>query len=319
MAKTGTKPIPEKARHHLFGPVFSRRLGLSLGVDMVPYKTCTYDCLYCEVGPTTNLTVQPQGLLDPGPIITEIEDALRSQSPDVLTFGGSGEPTLNSHLFEILRHVKKRFQIKTALLTNGILFLREDVRKVLPYLDLILPTMSTGFPETFRRLHRPHSGLSHEMLKEAIRAIKRDFRGEIWVEVLLVEGINDGREEWKEIARFLSEIGPERIQVGTVERPPAYRMAKPVPERTLKEACLLLGKGAELILPRVYKAQGTVIDKDVLLDTLRRRPLTAEELTYWAEEGGIAGFNSLEELVLGLRLKKIKAGDVEFYTLKEEG
>lgn len=289
-----------------------------MGVDMLPYKTCTYDCLYCEVGPTTDLIKEPKGLLDPRGIIEEIEDALKSQRPDVLTFGGSGEPALNLHLFEILRHVKKYFHIRTALLTNGILFFREDVRKVFPYLDLILPTLSTGSQETFRRLHRPHPELTYEMLKDALRAINRDFKGEIWVEVLLAEGLNDKREEWEQIRQFLLEIAPDRIQVGTVERPPAYREARPVSERTLKEACLFLGQKAEMIPPRRFKTQNRSVDRDMLLDTLKRRPLTVEELSYWARKEGVGEIDSLEHLIEELRLIKIKRGNVEFYTLKEE-
>ncbi len=318
MAGTGTKHIPEAWRH-VFGPVFSRRLGLSLGVDMVPRKTCTYNCVYCEVGPTTHLISGPRPFWEPEEIVEEIEEALKVQRPDVLTFCGSGEPLLNSNIKEILREVKRRTSIRTALLTNGILFYESQSREVFPYLDLIIPTMSTGSQETFQRLHRPHPGVDYRMLREAFRATKRDFRGEIWVEVMLVSGINDTAEEWKRIGEFLSQIGPHRIQVGTVERPPAFKEALPVSELTVKEAVFALGEKAEPISGNRNMSPVAHGGLKRIVETLKRRPLLEEELRYLLGVEGLKWDHALETLKRDHGLIKIRQEDREFYAFKEEG
>lgn len=319
MAGTGMKHILKEGPRFVFGPVLSRRLGLSLGVDMVPKKTCTYDCIYCEVGPTTTLSTEPQYFYDPQDIISEIETSLKSQRPDVLTFGGSGEPLLNLALKEVLMHIKKRFQIKTALLTNGILFLRQELHGIFPYLDLVLPTVSAGSEETLRELHRPHPSINHHMLKEAMTSLRRAFKGEIWAEVMLVDGVNDSKEEWGKISSLLSHLKPQRIQVGTVERPPAYKKAHPVTEKTIQEACSYLGNGAEPILRTPKKDFKKSVSITTLLETLRRRPLQVEELRYWIEENGLEGVSSLESLERELGLIKVGTKDLEFYALREEG
>jgi wyosine [tRNA(Phe)-imidazoG37] synthetase (radical SAM superfamily) len=304
-----------KGRSRIFGPVLSRRLGLSLGVDMVPKKTCTYDCIYCEVGPTTCKSSEPTYFFDPDEMAKEIVDAAGRWRPDFVTFGGSGEPTLNLHLGYVVKEIKRHLESKTALLTNASLLFREDVRRAVMDLDLILPTFSAGSPEVFQALHSPRGDLSLEGLKEGIRALRREFKGRIWMEVMLVSGINDRDSELLGIREFIREIGPERVQVGTVERPPADPSARPVDGLYLYMAREFLGEKAEMISPKKGgPAPGLAIQE--LLETLKRRPLKDQEVFESLGVGPAPPEEVLSRIEASLGLKRIRQGGGFYYALK---
>lgn len=264
----------------LFGPVNSRRLGRSLGVDLVPHKTCTYNCLYCEVGPTTHLTIrrQPFHVAD---ITAELQAGLPRLAPmlDVVTLAGSGEPTLNAGIAEIIAVVKDLVQMPVAVLTNGSLLHLPEVRQALGQADIILPTLATVREDTFRRLHRPHPGLSVAALVEGLLACRRDCPGRLWVEVMVLKGINDSADELAALKEVITRLDPDKVQLNTAVRPVADAAAQPVTSEELAAMAAFLGGPAEVIAS--FHGQGRrglgLAERDFLA-ILARRPMTAPHL-----------------------------------------
>jgi wyosine [tRNA(Phe)-imidazoG37] synthetase (radical SAM superfamily) len=265
---------------HLFGPVPSRRLGLSLGVDLVPPKTCTFDCLYCEVGRTTDLT-QERRPYRVAEIIRELEDYLANPPGplDYVTMAGSGEPTLNLGLREIITAVKNLTTTPVALLTNGSLFHLPEVRAAVAKADVILPSLDAGCEETFQRINRPHPGLSLDLVVAGLKALRREFAGQIWLEILVLKGINDQPEELTAIEGLLQEISPDKVQLNTAVRPVVHKSAQALTREEMEAVADFLGGGAEVVAAarRISPERLEVKDRD-LIDMLARRPMTAADL-----------------------------------------
>jgi wyosine [tRNA(Phe)-imidazoG37] synthetase (radical SAM superfamily) len=265
---------------HLFGPVPSRRLGRSLGVDLIPSKTCPYDCIYCEVGPTTHQTRQ-RFPYQTTAIISELEDYLRDlpQTPDVITLAGSGEPTLNLGLGRIISRIKEMSQIPVAVLTNGALLYLPEVREELAAADLVLPSLDAAREETYRLINRPLPELTLESLIEGLSAFRRKFRGQIWLEVMLLKGLNDSEEELTHLRRALMEIAPNQIQLNTAVRPVVEAAARPLERDEMDAAAAFLGGPVEVIASfnRADIAELACQDED-LIEMLSRRPMTAADI-----------------------------------------
>jgi wyosine [tRNA(Phe)-imidazoG37] synthetase (radical SAM superfamily) len=265
---------------HLFGPVPSRRLGLSLGVDLVPPKTCTFDCLYCEVGRTTDLT-QERRPYRVAEIIQELQDYLENlPGPlDYVTMAGSGEPTLNLGLRKIIAAVKNLTTTPVALLTNGSLFHLPEVRDAVAEADVILPSLDAGREETFQRINRPHPALSLDLVVAGLKSLRREFAGQIWLEILVLKGINDHKEELTAIKGLLREISPDKVQLNTAVRPVAHKSAQALTQEEMEAVADFLGAGAEVVaaVRRVSPERLEVKDRD-LIDMLARRPMTAADL-----------------------------------------
>ncbi len=233
---------------YVFGPVPSRRLGRSLGVDLVPVKTCSYDCIYCQVGRTTCKTSEP-GVFNPADeVLYELEQKLTTSTPDVVTFSGSGEPTLHSQIHEVIERVKELTNAPLAVLTNGSLLWRRDVRKRILKADIAMPTLCTVFEETFQRIHRPGDDLEAEAIIKGLASFREEFKGELAVEVLLLKGINDTDQEVNGLRHALENIAPDRIQLNTVARPPSSREAVALDRKRLEEIRGFLGDKAEIIV-----------------------------------------------------------------------
>ncbi len=268
---------------HLFGPVPSRRLGLSLGVDLVPPKTCTFDCLYCEVGRTTHLTPtrRPYRVAE---IIRELEDYLADpHGPlDYITMAGSGEPTLNAGIGEIIATVKNRTATPVALLTNGSLFYLPEVRAQVGAADVILPSLDAGREETFRQINRPHAGLTLDLVITGLKALRQEFSGPIWLEIVLLKGMNDNPAELTALKSLIGELAPDRVQLNTAVRPTADASARPLTREEMAAAADFLRGGAEVVevvaaADRVSPERLDIKDRD-LIDMLARRPMTAKDL-----------------------------------------
>lgn len=267
---------------HVFGPVPSRRLGRSLGVDLVPFKTCSYDCIYCQLGRTTCPTTERRAWVDVGEVLKEVDSYLASSAepPDWITLSGSGEPTLHSGIGDVIDGIRGFSRIPIAVLTNGSLLWREDVRNQLSAADLVIPSLDAGDPGTFQAVNRPHEDLDFARMVAGLGAFRRAFRGRYWLEVMLVRGFTDTPEAIERIACLARDIGPDRIQINTVVRPPAESNALPVSPETLADLLPAFGPGAEVIaahvpaLDHVARTSGT---RD-LLDLLRRRPCSAEDI-----------------------------------------
>ncbi|NYT01814.1 MAG: radical SAM protein, partial [Methanosarcinales archaeon] len=203
---------------YLFGPVLSRRLGLSMGVDLLPPKTCNMDCNYCEIGRTTCLTVQRQRYVPEERVMREIRSVSDSDF-DYLTFAGSGEPTLHSGLGRIIQAAKKSLGAPVVVITNSSLLGSSEVRNEVAEADLVLPSLDAATQKTFEAINRPAPGLRIEDIVEGLKQFRREFSGEMWLEVMLVKGVND--HEAPQIASLVEEIGPDRVQLNTVVRPPS--------------------------------------------------------------------------------------------------
>ena len=277
---------------YVFGPVPSRRLGRSLGVDLVPLKTCSYDCIYCQVGRTTNKTAVPAGFNPVGEVLRDLEERLRTTSPDVVTFSGSGEPTLHSEIHRVIERVKELTDTRVAVLTNGSLLFRPEVRERLLAADLVMPTLCTTSEETFQRIHRPHGDLHLDAVMEGMERFREMFAGELAVEVLLMKGINDTEEEIQGLIEAFDRIAPDRIQLNTVVRPPSSSEAVPLDRTRLEEIRGFMGERAEIIAdPRLGKGEA---DRADLFRSVRemaeRRPIrvrdAADSLSIPMKEAG---------------------------------
>lgn len=231
----------------VFGPVSSRRLGRSLGVDLVPLKTCSFDCLYCQAGRTTHKTTSPGEFIPVESVLEELEARLKETNPDVVTFSGSGEPTLHTGIDRVITKVKTITDTDVAVLTNGSLLWRPEVRERLRRADMVMPTLSSVLDETFQRIHRPHESLDLQRILEGLNRFREVFHGSLNIEVVLLQGINDGDEEIEALAKALEGISPDRIQLNTVVRPPASSEAVALDRGRLEAIRGFLGEKAEII------------------------------------------------------------------------
>ncbi len=267
---------------YLFGPVPSRRLGVSLGVDLIPHKTCTLDCVYCECGQTNQLTTTRKNYFDPEIIIKELDNYLSNTPPlDYITFAGSGEPTLNSGIKQVIDFLKSNFPAyQVCLLTNGTLFTNPEVRQEVMQADLIIPSLDAATKKAFELINRPHPGLDCKSILEGLVALRREFSKEIWLEIFIVPGINDTEEELLAIKEALGVIRPDKIQVGTLDRPGTEDWVKAASLEKLNEIKSFL-EGAELISqagPRHKIASFKKSYQEQIVNTLARRPSTAADL-----------------------------------------
>ena len=272
-------------QRHIFGPVCSRRLGRSLGIDLLPFKTCTYSCVYCECGPTTNLTTGRGEFFPTGEVIAELDEVLsRRPELDYITFAGSGEPTLSLSLGPVITHLKACYpEYRVAVLTNGSLFQLPEVRRDVLEADLVIPTLTTARQETFERIHRPAPGLSIDAIIQGFIDLRREFPGGIWLEVFIVPPLNTTEEELAGLRDAIRRIRPDRVQLNTVDRPPAEAWVEAVVADELEHIREVLGDGIPVdIIGLPHSRAGLPgFQADTLArieETLRRRPCTAEDI-----------------------------------------
>lgn len=270
---------------YLFGPVPSRRLGISLGIDLVPPKTCSYNCIYCECGKTTNLTTERTEYYPTDAIIREIDDYL-STSPhlDFITFSGSGEPTLHSGIGEIARHIRERFpEYRIALLTNGSLFADPGIRAEVAEIDVIVPSLDAVSESIFLKIDRPSNSITATHVRDGLVALRKEFKGEIWLEIFIVPGLNDTDEELLFLRDAIEEIRPERVQVNTLDRPGIVDwITVPTAEEMERITSALGFPGIEVVEALSSRSDIASFSQDVresILGTIRRRPCTIDDLS----------------------------------------
>lgn len=310
---------------YLFGPVPSRRLGVSLGVDLVPYKVCTFNCIYCECGKTTDFTQERKPFFDADRIIEELRDFLIPEPElDYITFSGGGEPTLNSDTGKILNFIKDSFPAyKVALLTNGSLLWKEDVRDDIKKCDIILPSLDAVSEGVFKKINRPCIGIEIKDIVKGIKKIKEESSARIWLEVFIVPGINDRKEELKLLKDTITEIGPEKVQLNTLDRPPTEEYVMPASREKMQEIKdFFMPVKAEIIKDFVHKGSSGEYLSDIeekFLSILRRRPCTAEDLSGAFELQTVIINKYLRELEKSGRIISEKRTRGVFYRLKENG
>jgi wyosine [tRNA(Phe)-imidazoG37] synthetase (radical SAM superfamily) len=272
---------PSNNSNYIFGPVPSRRLGLSLGVDVIPKKVCTLDCVYCEVGPTDKRALRRREYFPAEAIIAEVEQALSARAGiDYVSFSGSGEPTLNSKLGEIIRAVKQSTSIPVAVITNGTLLSWEDVRYDLLDADVVLPSLDAVTQEVFERIDRPHPQLRIESIIEGLKQFRKEFKGQLWLEIMFAKGYNDSEDETRRMKDVIKQIQPDKIQLNTVTRPPSENGVEPVSHERLKEIQTVFGERCEIIglFDKRDGEQSTKSSPAEILALLERRAMTLDGL-----------------------------------------
>jgi len=266
-------------RNYVFGPVPSRRLGRSLGVDPVPSKTCTYDCVYCQLGRTTNKTIQRKQWVSLDEVVAQLRDKLATQ-PDYITLSGSGEPTLYSRTGELIRRIRAMTDVPVAVLTNGSLLWRPDVRGQLMDADLVIPSLDAGDEAMFQAVNRPHESISFERMLEGLIEFRREFRGQYWLEVFLLAGHNAIDAEVERLTRCAGVIDPDRVQLNTTTRPPAEEYAFAVERSRLDELAAMFDPPAEVIadFQAVHEQPDFDAGREGVMNLLRRRPCSTENI-----------------------------------------
>ncbi|PIU53101.1 MAG: radical SAM protein [Deltaproteobacteria bacterium CG07_land_8_20_14_0_80_60_11] len=306
---------------HLFGPVPSRRLGRSLGVDLIPPKTCPYNCIYCEVGPTTCQTRQRFSYQTEA-MISEMADYLKDPgpAPDFITMAGSGEPTLNLGLGRIIREIKAMTDIPVAVLTNGALLYLPEVRRELAAADVVLPSLDAAREETYRAINRPLPELSLESLLEGLMSFRREYRGRIWLEVMLLKGLNDTEDELTLLRRAIQKIAPDKIQINTAVRPVVEAAARPLDAGEMEAAAATLGGPVEVIAS-FSRADIVGISgrDDDFVEMLSRRPMTAPDLAQALGLPLVQVVARLKRLQDSGRISHNRYHDQEFYRSQETG
>lgn len=276
------------AYKYVFGPVASSRLGLSLGLDCIgPTKTCTLDCVYCEVGPTRRLTLKRDDYAPPADILAEIErwKSESRRTPDYITLGGRGEPCLNSGLAAIIRGSRKIFpSVPVAVLTNATLLGDPDVRRDLALADVVLPSMDSLLQNEFQAVNRPHPRLKLDSIAESLNEFRREYDGKIFLEILLVSGLNDTDGNLEKLEKYVRELSPDRVDVVTMTRPGTEREASPVDEPVLARwrktllAEQTLRKSSPMRTKEIFQTDDPERIREMVLSSITRRPQTAEDL-----------------------------------------
>ena len=270
---------------YLFGPVPSRRLGMSLGVDLVPHKVCSLDCVYCECGSTTNLTTERKEYIPYDKVIKELKLYFKnSPDPDYITFSGSGEPTLNSQIGNVLEFIKqKKPDIPIAVLTNGTLLYKKQVRSELLKADLVLPSLDAASMKSFQKINRPEAGITIENYIQGLESFRNEFSGEIWLETLIIPGYNDHQEDLIQLKEAYLKIKPDRIQLNTLDRPgviPDIKSATKEDLQKIVDFWALLN--VEIIAAGSQRKKIVSYRQDIestILETIFRRPCTLDDLS----------------------------------------
>jgi len=298
---------------YVFGPVPSRRLGRSLGVDLVPFKTCSYDCIYCQLGRTTDLTVQRREYVPLEAVLSDLKASL-DRRPDYITLSGSGEPTLYSRLGELIAGIKNLTDTPVAVLTNGSLLYDPQVRRDLAGADLLIPSLDAGDPQVFAAVNRPHPAIDFDAMVAGLAAMRREFSGHFWLEVFILDGFTSDSQV-DNLVRRVKEVGAERVQLNTVCRPPAEDFANGVRLERLAELARRFAPQAEVIADfrGVHQLGEFAAGRQEMLDLLRRRPCTAGGIADGLQMHLNAVAKYLEELVTQGLVESTRSGGAVYY------
>ena len=303
---------------HVFGPVPSRRLGISLGVDIVPFKTCSLDCIYCECGKTTSISLERRSFVPVDAILREVAKAVEGDHYiEYITFSGSGEPTLNKDIGAIITGIKAITDIPVAVLTNGTLLFMEDVRDALSAADLVLPSLDAATPEAFKHINRPHKDLDLEQVIQGLVDFSSAFSGQLWVEVFIVAGVNDSGSELDRLQAILKKINPTRVQLNSLDRPPAYDNVLPVDTTILREIETKWNDLPVEVIKRV-RERGEIAAfsrnlENSILNTVNRRPLTIEDLVTLTGKNRVELFKYIDILEKEKKIYARIVGNRIFY------
>jgi wyosine [tRNA(Phe)-imidazoG37] synthetase (radical SAM superfamily) len=268
---------------YVFGPVPSRRLGQSLGIDPIPLKTCNWNCVYCQLGRTRPVTNRRDNYIPVNEILSQVKESLtdhRQGEIDWVTIVGSGEPTLNRDIGWLIREIKLLTDIPVAMITNGSLLYQPEVRHELAVVDAVLPTLDAGSQELYRQINRPHPECTHKRLIDGLSAFRDQFSGMLWLEVMLVRNLNDTKEALERISAILHQIHPDKVHINLPTRVPAETWVQPPDEEGIMRALAILGDVAAVVHPKdgTFDLSGSENLIDAVIGIITRHPMQEEEL-----------------------------------------
>lgn len=302
---------------YTFGPVPSRRLGFSLGVDIIPFKYCSFDCVYCQIGKTTRLEIERKSFFDPEEIVDEVVRVVKGGGRvDYITFSGSGEPTLNKDLGSIIRKVKGRVETPVAVITNGSLLYREDVRRDLMAADVVLPSLDAASEEIFRKINRPHPSIDLDTVIAGLKAFRAGYKGSVWLEIMLMKDINDSPEELGRFKGIIADLAAEKIQLNTVTRPPCEELEGTMGKEALEKVRAFLGAETEIICD-FHEAVGDDRQSETweerVLEILERRSMSIDDMVKITGVSSATLRNRLNVLEREGVLKSYAVGDILYF------
>jgi wyosine [tRNA(Phe)-imidazoG37] synthetase (radical SAM superfamily) len=314
--------MPLSQKHlYLFGPVHSRRLGLSLGIDVVPMKTCTYSCIFCQLGRTMRQTITRKEYVPAVEVINELTNYLEhGGEADYLSFSGSGEPTLHNQLGKMIEQAKRISTIPVAVLTCGALLFDSQVRTELAQADAVLPSLNAISPETFRAINRPHGKLPIAWIIEGLKKFRQEYTGQLWVEIMLVKGVNDQPEEIAALRQTIAEIKPDKVHLNTVVRPPTEPGALPLTNAELTAVAAQLGPPAEVIASSLAISKPPAEPRllSEVVNLLARHPATLEQIADYLRGQPEKIQQALESLVATGKVRTRKHEGKQYYSTASE-
>ena len=299
----------------IFGPIHSRRFGISLGIDLSPLqKQCNFDCLYCELGGAKSVE-RMQEVLSVEQILSSLLEVLSTQPRlDVITISANGEPTLYPHLHKLITQIKHHIEdrYKTLILSNGSLFGRAEVQRALREFDIVKFSFDCFSPQCFKKLDRPNKSLDIEEIKRGILEFASSYHGELVAEVLVIKNLNDSLEEMQKIAGFLREVGVDRVDLGTLDRPPAYAIEGVSPQRLQELSLAFEGQCVSIPFRKETHLQERVrLGREDILELLKKRPISTEEFPTLFE-----GIEICEEMFKNGEIEIKKVANMQFFAPK---
>jgi wyosine [tRNA(Phe)-imidazoG37] synthetase (radical SAM superfamily) len=301
---------------HVYGPVPSRRLGRSLGVDLVPYKVCSYDCIYCQLGPTTRKTLNRRPYIPVNLIMGQLEERLKEAArPDYITLAGSGEPTLHSELRTVIHEIKGLTAVPVAVITNGSLLWDNQVREELMEADVVLPSLDAYDQKGFEAINRPHPGIAFETMVRGLIDFRRTYSGELWLEIFILDGVNATEADARKFKAWIDRIRPQKVHINTAVRPTAEVNAHRASRQTLTMFCRVLGDVAEVIAP--FEDSGKHETKagmeEDLLNLLARRPCTLSDMASGLNVHVNSLLKTLDPLIEKGMIQRVRKGSEVYY------
>jgi len=307
---------------YVYGPVPSRRLGRSLGIDPIPLKTCNFQCIYCQLGKTTYFTNERKNYYPKKEIIAEMTEAIKLSKNkfDYITFVGSGEPTLYRDLGSLISKAKKISNKPVCLITNGALLYDQEVRKSLMSCDVVLPSLDAGDEKSFIKINRPHPSINFKAVIQGLIAFRKKFKGKLWIEVMIMKGINDSEGALSKIKEKINLLDPDRIDINVPIRPPTEKWVT-IPDKnivsTLNE---IFGEYTNINFPEIgsFGIFSSNFDNE-LISIIERHPLRQEQIleTFISnkinKEDILTRLNNLE---FQKKIKKVVYNDKIFWKLK---
>jgi len=311
-------PKDVKIEMFVYGPIPSRRLGRSLGVNLLPKKTCTYSCIYCQLGRTNHLQLKRKSFYPKEEILNNILHSYPNSIPDYITFVGDGEPTLYRHLGWLIRNVKRRLNARVAIITNGSLLYRKDVRQDLEMADVVIPSIDAGDERLFNVINRPHPGIDFSTVINGISEFRHNYSGKLWIEVMLLRGLNDTEPELMKIKNIITKIKPDRVYLLTPIRPPAEKLVNPPDHRNIKIARELLVESIPIVEyeSNEFDLQNYHDAGQAILDIGRHHPLRSRQIDNIAAH--FCQSNILNQLIQTGQLTLIHHNSMDYFIPKNK-